>query len=791
MTYVLQTFRACPISDGFRKARTVYRPEITYGTEKGLTPVSAIPEYRKIGNSLIHRTSAAAFSCLLLVPLLARAQEPPAVAPQMSAVELGSAPIIDGDVLGDEAWAGALPTSGFWQVRPDAGQQSTQETEIRIGFTDTALYIGVVAYDDDPDGIVVTDSRRDTHLHDSDAVFILIDGLFDRQNGYIFATNPVGMEYDGQVTKEGSGDGFGSGGGGFNLNWDGSWSVQSRIGDYGWSTEFEIPFRTLRYASAEEQTWGINFQRNIRRNNEVAYWAPLDLNRSLHRVSDAGTLIGVVPPPQRNLKVTPYVLGGAQRGVAPDGTELHGTETDSEFGIDIKYSITPSLTLDITSNTDFAQVEVDEQQLNLDRFNLFFPEKRPFFLENAGQFAVGNPSEVEMFFSRRIGISEDGGVIPVDGGVRLSGKMGDSTNVGLLYMRTEGIDGIAPGNEFQVARINQELPNHSSIGALYVGRTGDGTFETARPDDHNRTYAIDGRWGIGDQLMLQGWIAKTETPGYEDRDGAFGLGADYDSEKWSSNIAYTEVGEDFNPEVGFLERSSFRKLSGYLLRRIRPEDLWNLHELRPHISFSSYWDFDGFQETAMLHVDNHWEYNTGTELHTGFNLTREGVTEEFEIVDGVWVQPGTYDHAEIVLGYFTDQSQPFSYGIRTIIGGRFGGDVVHIRPEIRYRIGEKFQSSFSVVYNDFDLPVEDGEFTATLARLRLSYSFSPKMQLQTLIQYNDTSDKLGANIRFSWLQSANSGLYLVYNQVDERGTDGLPTGREFIVKYSHIFDVLD
>jgi hypothetical protein len=740
---------------------------------------------------LTHRTSTLAFVCLLLVPLLAQAQEPPSVAPQMNAVELGSAPVIDGDVLGDEAWGRTVPASRFWQVKPDAGQPSTQETEVRIGFTDTAIYIGIVAYDDEPGGIIVTDSRRDTHLDNSDAVFVVIDGLLDRQNGYVFATNPAGMEYDGQVTKEGAGGGFGSGGGGFNLNWDGSWSVQSRIGDYGWSAEFEIPFRTLRYGSDEVQTWGINFQRNIRRNNEVTYWAPLDLHRSLHRVSDAGTLNGVVPPPQRNLKVTPYILGGAQRGIAPDGTVLDGTETDSEFGVDVKYSITPSLTLDLTYNTDFAQVEVDEQQLNLDRFNLFFPEKRPFFLENAGQFSVGNPSEVEMFFSRRIGIGDDGGVIPVDGGVRLSGKLGDSTNVGLLYMRTDGVDGLAPGNEFQVARINQELPNRSSIGALYVGRNGDGTYETARPDDHNRTYAIDGRWGVGDHLMLQGWAAKTETPGYDDRDDAFGVRANYDSEAWSSNIAYTEVGEDFNPEVGFLERSAFRKLSGFLLRRIRPDDLWNLHELRPHASFASYWDFDGFQETGRLHVDNHWEYNSGTELHTGFNLTRAGISEAFEIVDDVWVQSGTYDHAEIQLGYFTDESQPFSYGIRTVIGGRFGGDRAFVEPSIRYRIGEKFQSALSIAYNEFDLPVENGEFTATLARLRLSYSFSPKMQLQTLIQYNETSDKLGANIRFSWLQSANSGLYLVYNQVDERGVDGLPTGREFIVKYSHIFDVLD
>ena len=708
-----------------------------------------------------------------------------AAAPQIDAVLLAAAPTIDGEILGDPAWPPAVSTDRFWQTQPDDGQPSTQETEIRIGFTDDALYIGIIAYDDEPERIVVTDSRRDANLDNTDAVLIVIDGLLDRQNGFVFGTNPVGAEYDGQVTREGASGSFGSGGGGFNRNWDGSWSVRSQIGDYGWSAEFEIPFRTLRYGTGEQQTWGINFQRNIRRNNEVTFWAPLDMNRSLYRVSDAGTLSGLVPPPQRNFQVTPYILGDAKRG-----GDLQDTETDSEFGVDVKFSVTPSLTLDLTYNTDFAQVEVDEVQLNLDRFNLFFPEKRPFFLENAGQFAVGNPQEVEIFFSRRIGIGEeDGDVISVDGGARLSGKLGDSTNIGLLYMGTEGVEGLAPENRFQVVRINQELPNRSAIGAIYVGRDGDGSFDAARQDDHNRTYAIDGRWGIGDHLILQGWAATTETPGLDERDDAYSLRADFNSEKWSSNISYTEVGEDFNPEVGFLARTEYRKFSGVILRRIRPDDLWNLHELRPHVSYTAFWDFDGFQESGRLHIDNHWEYESGTELHTGVNLTREGVTEEFEIIDGVFVPPDTYDHAETQINYFMDRSRPFNIGLRTVIGGRFGGDRVSITPTIRYRVGDKFRSELSFAYNDFDLPVPGGEFTANLSRLRLSYSFSPKMQLQTLIQYNSTTETWGTNIRFSWLRKASSGLYLVYNEVDERSVGAPPTGRQLIVKYSHIFDL--
>ena len=706
--------------------------------------------------------------------------------PEMNAHRLAINPVIDGVVFGDEAWSDVVPATGFQQVQPNDGQPSSQKTEVFVGYSDTSLYIGVVAYDGDPAGIIVTDSRRDSSLDNTDAFLVIVDGLLDRQNGFMFGTNAAGIEYDAQITKEGTGGDFGSGGGAFNLNWDSSWTVRSRIGDYGWSAEFEIPFRTLRYGSGDAQDWGINFQRNIRRSNEIAYWAPLDRNRNLQRVSEAGTLKGIEPPAQRNLQFTPYVLSRAQRG----GT-LSGTETDTDFGFDVKYSITPSLTLDLTYNTDFAQVEADEQQLNLDRFNLFFPEKRPFFLENAGQFAVGNASEVEIFFSRRIGISDEGSVIPVDGGARLSGKIGERTNLGLLLMSTDTVAGIAPGNRFGVARFSQELPNRSSIGAIYVGRDGDGSFLLPNDDDYNHTYAVDGALGIGDHVLLKAWAAKSDTPGLRGKDTAYSASADYDTSTWAANLAYTEVGEDFNPEVGFLARTNYRKLSGRVLRRIRPESFWGLLELRPHISYTGYWKPDGFQESGFLHIDNHWEFRTGTEFHTGVNFIKDGVIEAFEIVDGVTVQPGTYDHAEAQIIFFTNQSRPLSINIRTTVGGKFGGDRVSLRPSIKYRVGETFRSELALVYNDFDLPVPNGDFTANLARLRLSYSFTPSVQLQALIQYNDNEDTIGTNVRFSWLRNANSGLFLVYNEVDERFDGAPPTGREFILKYSHIFDLLN
>ena len=722
----------------------------------------------------------------LVLAASADAQERPLSPPEMDAYALASSPVIDGDVLGDTAWAVVTPATNFWQIKPDDGQPATQRTEVYVGFSDSHLYVGVVAYDDEPNAIIVTDSRRDSSLDNTDAFLMIIDGLLDRQTGFVFGTNAAGVEYDGQVTKEGTGGNLIFGQGGINLNWDSTWQVRSRIGEYGWSAEFEIPFRTLRFGNSETQDWGINFQRNIRRNNEIAFWAPLERNRNLYRVSEAGTLRGVEPPSQRNLQITPYGLANAQRG-----GNLDGTETDTEFGLDIKYSITPSLTLDATYNTDFAQVEADEQKVNLDRFNLFFPEKRPFFLENAGLFDVGNSQEVEIFFSRRIGISDDGEVIPVDGGLRLSGKIGDSTNIGLLHMQTDAVQDVAPGNKFTVARISQELPNRSAIGMIVTDREGDGSYLTPAADDKNRAYAIDGRWGIGENISLTGWFSRTDTPGLTSNDEAFALAGNYSTAMWDVDLRYAEVEENFNPEVGFLSRTDYRKARGFVQRRIRNESWGRVLELRPHITYWSYWKPDGFNETRMWHLDLPIAFRSGSELNLAVNFTRSGVLEPFEIVDGVIIPPDTYDHEELSVSYNSDQSQPFSYGVHGTIGGRFGGDRVSLSPWMAYRIGETFRTSLNFDYNEFDLPVPNGQFTANLARWRISYSFTPKMQIQALIQYNEQADIIGTNVRFSWLQSANSGLFLVYNEVDERGIGALPTGRELILKYSHIFDVFN
>ena len=309
-------------------------------------------------------------------------------------------PVIDGDVLQDEVWKNLTPIDQLWQTKPNAGYPASEKTEIRIGYTATTFYLSVVCYDAEPQKLVVSDARRDATLDNTDSFLFILDTYHDGQNGFIFGTNSIGIEYDGQVDNEGQGN-FSVARlqagviGGFNLNWDASWSVKALVGDFGWSAEFAIPLRTLRFASGKDQVWGINFQRNIRKTNEIAYWAPLPIQFDLKRLSLEGTLTGLNLQTPGNLKLIPYALGRVSRDFEADPSEA---KFKPEFGADVKYSITPAVTLDLTYNTDFAQVEVDQEQVNLDRFNLFFPEKRPFFLENAGQFSVGSPGEVDLFF---------------------------------------------------------------------------------------------------------------------------------------------------------------------------------------------------------------------------------------------------------------------------------------------------------------------------------------------------------------------------------------------------------
>ena len=719
--------------------------------------------------------------------------------PLARAFLVDGAPEIDGDVLGEAIWDDIVPATGFLQNTPDEGQPASERTEVRIIYTEDTVYFGIVCYVSDPSTIIVSDSRRDSSLNDTDSFQIIIDTYLDKQNGFLFGTNPAGLEYDGQVTNEGQDGGRFGGGvvrrsgsqqqrgsrGGVNVNWDGVWQVSAEISELSWTAEIAIPFRTLRYPSGDVQTWGLNYQRNIRSRNEQSYWAPLPRQFRLHRLSLAGELQGIEVPPQRNLKLTPYVLGQALRRTDDTKTTALG-----DFGADLKYSVTPSMTLDLTYSTDFAQVEVDDQQVNLDRFNLFFPEKRPFFLENAGLFSVGQPGQLEVFFSRRVGIGEGGGQIPIFGGGRLSGKVGSNTNVGFLNIQTQSVNATGtPSNNFTVARVRQDFQNRSNIGAMFVNRGATGNLAGER--DYNRSYAVDGRWGIGQTGTVSGFAAQTDTPGLKGDTHAFNMAANYDSERYQLRGGFTEVGPNFNPEVGFYARRGYRRSDASVRTTFRPQNPLGILEWYPHASHYTIWNFvTGQQETQYTHLDNGIEWRNGYQVSTGVNLTKEGVLEPFEIFPGVTVPVDTYDHAEAIMRFNTNQGAPISFTFRATVGGFFGGDRVQMGPEVSMRTGQTFNAQLSWSRNDIDLP--GGAFVANLGTVRLNYSFTTRMFLQALVQYNDRADLWSSNIRFAILSDANTGLFIVYNDTQGLG-DVRPTGagRTLTIKYSQLFDVLN
>ncbi|MCL6265894.1 carbohydrate binding family 9 domain-containing protein [Flagellimonas myxillae] len=707
--------------------------------------------------------------------------------PEFRAFALTEDPVVDGEIINDPVWQLVPTIQNLVQIRPNYGQAVSEKTVIRVAYSRSTFYVAVICHHSEPEKIVVSDSRRDADLNDEDSFLFIIDTYHDRQNGFLFGTNAQGMEYDAQIDNEGKGN-FNAnrqqGGviGGTNINWDASWTVKTQIGDYGWSAEFAIPLRSLRFASGSNKTWGMNFRRNISKNTETAYWTSLPLGFDMKRLSLAGKLTGLDLKNPGNLKLIPYALAQVANNKAVDPSE---TDTNFEVGADIKYSITPSLTLDLTYNTDFAQVEVDDQQVNLDRFNLFFPEKRAFFLENAGQFSVGSPGEVDLFFSRRIGIGAAGDLVPIIGGARLSGKVGQ-TNVGFLSMFTDDVEAAGiEKNNYTVGRVNHDFQGtRSSLGGIFINRAGLGSMD----DDYNRVFAMDGKWGIGNKAEVTGFVAKSATPGIEENDHAYKLLANYNWNGWDLRAGYTEVGEGFNPEVGFLQRTAFRKPEFLIWKAQRLKNMGNLLEIRPHISYRGYWNFDDELITGFLHVDNHWEFKSGFEVHTGINFTTERVLEEFTLSD-VTVPVGNYKNKELQLVLITNPNNAFSLSSRTFIGGYFNGDRITNSGTANYRIGDRFISSLTFSHSDIQL--DTGDFTALVGGLRLSYSFTPRMFVQSLIQRNNVSEITSVNARFGWLQNANTGLFVVFNIVKDDNDMDLLNNQVITLKYTHRFDILN
>ena len=717
-----------------------------------------------------------------------------------TATEVTESPSIDGR-LDEAVWQQAPVMTGFTQREPSDGQPASERTEVRVIFDGAALYIGVWAFDGNADAISYGERIRDYQVDQSDAIVFVLDTYNDDQNGFVFGTTPTGIEYDGQVANEGRGGGrfqgggfnsrrrFQSGsGGGFNKNWDGSWTVATTTDGEGWYAEFRIPFNTLRYGN-DNETWGFNVARRIRRLNEESFWTPVPREFNLYRLNYAGDLEGLRPPFQRLATVTPYLLGSSGR----DYTAASGFSQDGNLGGEVKFQVTQGLTLDATYNTDFAQVEVDDQQLNLTRFSLNFPEKRPFFLENAGFFSVGGGG-ADLFFSRRIGIA-GGQPVPIRGGARLSGRAA-GLNIGLLHIQTGGADELQDPHGYSVARVAKELPNRSRVGGLVVNKDG--------PDgDFNRTYGADVAIGVGEALTISSFVSRTDDPESIGDEYAWDLSGNWSSRDWTVTAQAREIGDGFNPEVGFLPRRGYRYYQSHTMYKIRPS--W-LFEIRPHISYFTYLSRktgveQGFEESARVHIDSHWEWPSGAQIHTGANYNTEGIYEPFQILGtDVTIPVGTYTGWESQIVMNTNAAARFSATSRINIGSFLTGSRWGGNGSVTFRPNASFSTSARINYFDVDLP--EGQFETLLTGMNFGYFFTPRVYVQSLVQYSNQADSWSANLRFGWLNTAGTGLFIVYNDVQGFGyPDGLnPDGgrfvesgtlaRSFIVKFTRQFNVL-
>jgi len=698
---------------------------------------------------------------------------------RVTAVQTSTPIAVDGR-LDEDVWSRARPARDFVQAEPHEGQPATEATEVRIAFDAQALYVGVTCHDRDPSRLIVNDIRKDFAPDDQDSFEVMFDTFADRRNGFVFVTNPRGAKSDTQMSNEGRD---------VNPNWDAVWTVAARIDDGGWTAELRIPFKTLRFESSARPVWGINFARRIRRKNEIVYWSPVPRAYSIYRASLDGNLQGLPAGlnPGRNLRIKPSVTGGTTR--ATGGSGFTG---DAQVGLDLKYGVTPALTLDVTVNPDFAQVEADEQQVNLTQFSLFYPEKREFFLENSGIFYFGDiprnrravtrfrPPEEELllFFSRRIGLTDDGQQIPIYGGGRVTGIAG-GFGVGVMTMQTEAQNGL-PSTNYSVVRARHNVLQNSDVGAIFLQRQSTGS------GDFNRVGGIDANFRFG-ALSVNSFLAKSDTPGQRGRDWTGKGSIGWEDDTYHFQYSFLSIGDNFRDDIGFVRRTGIRKQFVDSGVHLRPEWLrrHRMREIHPHARLNYYTDSIGVKVTTNDHIGTSLHLENGAVFEVAVNPRFERLTSDFDIRPDVTIPPGAYGWNEYQLVAESDHSRVLSASLRYTGGGFWSGTQQTVNTALTFKPSYRLLVDFGLQRNDITLHVPEAHFVTTLAQLRAAYSFSTRMFLDSLLQYNTSTNQFNANVRFNLIHHPLSDLYVVYNE--QQSTVGEVTpGRAFIVKYSHM-----
>ncbi len=673
---------------------------------------------------------------------------------ELQALYVDAPPELDGR-LEESQWKQAPIYSNFIQSEPYEGTPATEDTEVRVLYDADSIYIGVHCLDSDPDGIVLSSRRRDFDFTQTDSFGLVLSPYNDNRTGFLFSMTPEGAQRDVQVDQDGVAT---------EASWDGVWHVKTLIHDRGWSAEIRIPFTTLHESFSDEtSTWGINFNRRVRRKNETTHWSPVPRRYNLTTISYAGSMKftkAINAGGIRNFRVKPYLLAEASRLSA----ELEKERRPVEAGLDVKYDLTPGLTLDLTLNTDFAQTEVDERQINLTRFSLFFPEKRDFFLENSGIFHFGvrenekrggrDPQDMLLFFSRRIGLSEEGRPIPILGGARLSGRAG-RFRLGLMHMQTRSFQDL-PSTGYSVARLKMDVFQNSDVGAMFVQRA------SSRPEDLNRSFGVDTNFRFYDNLTFTTYLAKSETPEVHDDDWSSKVALGWKDNFFEMRGEYLEVGENFNNEVGFTLRKGVRTGRLNWGFRPRPENSSWLREINPHGSFSYLVD----PKTNELLTRRH-HYGLRTSFQDGgwfevfTNISFERLAEADEIVDIV-IPPGDYSFHETATVYNSDPSKWISGSAQYRVGSFFGGRKNTQKASLTLRGSSAFSQEITFERNELTVPL--GEATTRLFLTRIGYAFNTRTYLDTLLQYDNETRTYSTNVRFRFRYRPLSDIFVVYNE---------------------------
>ncbi len=678
-----------------------------------------------------------------------------------------SAPITLDGVLVEPVWATANKLDDLIQRIPDTGQVVSEKTEVILLRDIDNLYVGVIAYDSEPGKIIATTMARDASLRSEDRVSIILDTFRDQRNAYYFGTNPVGSMSDGLL--------YGSQN--LNLDWDAIWDVRTQLTDEGWTAEFTIPFKSLNFPE-DRETWGFNIRRSIFRKIEEAVWSGASVESAFINVSNTGALTNMTGLKQGvGLDIRPFLASNwlHTKSTADDDFDL-------EPGLDIFYNITPSLKLSGTINTDFGETEVDARQINLDRFSLFFPEKRSFFLEDVGVFDFastvpdgppGSPdadADIIPFFSRRIGLFR-GSEVPVDVGAKLTGRVG-RTEVGFLGVLTgeTSVDDngdlfLVEDKNFFVGRVKQNFWEESYVGGIF-------SHGDPAPGISSNTYGADVKLstsqflGYPRNFRLSAFGLKSDNDLLDGDDMAFGAAAHYPNEIWEGVLAYSEIEKDFDPGLGFVQRNNVRmyRIGGNY--NPRPEDFLNIEDMVHSIYYTRFERLeDGRLESSTLDIDwLHWHFKSGDAVHSFFNYTwdEDQLFEAFEISDGVVLPVGRYKTDRFSVSLGSARKRPIYAFFSVSFGDFWSGSGEQIRANFTYKLPPWFTLDTGIRYTLANLP--EGKFSARVFTTNLDFSISPQLTFSNLIQYDNRSRNLGLQSRIRWILKPGNDLFISFNQ---------------------------